>query len=30
MGGPVAPVQWQGRLNITFAFGPGYKDAAEV
>ncbi|OQR68662.1 N-acetylated-alpha-linked acidic dipeptidase protein-like, partial [Tropilaelaps mercedesae] len=29
MGGPIAPVEWQGRLNITFAIGPGYKDAAE-
>ncbi|XP_022671253.1 N-acetylated-alpha-linked acidic dipeptidase-like protein isoform X2 [Varroa destructor] len=30
MGGPAAPIEWQGRLNISYAIGPGYKDAAEV
>ncbi|XP_028967467.1 N-acetylated-alpha-linked acidic dipeptidase-like protein, partial [Galendromus occidentalis] len=30
IGGPSAPIRWQGRLNLSYNIGPGYKDAAEI
>ncbi|XP_028967577.1 N-acetylated-alpha-linked acidic dipeptidase 2-like [Galendromus occidentalis] len=30
IGGPSAPIRWQGRLNLSYNIGPGYKDAAEM
>lgn len=30
MGGPVAPPEWQGGLNLTYKLGPGLKDSGEL